>query len=132
MNNRIDPDAPRIVFTKWSKYFIGNDEDEDEDEENEDDVDFEFDDDPGHLLLKQFNIGMPQIGDVNKLFNLWIMDTNFPITKEMIMRLDNDFAGIESLDMLSPYKLRIGIGTLFNENKVRMEISSAIKECLDN
>lgn len=129
VNERIDFNSPKIVFRKWSDYFLNTEEDDIDDDDDDDGYE---DEDYGPVaILKTLNVGaIPSVGDINKLFNLWVCSTNFVITNQMIRELDNTL-GIESLDQLSPYKLRVGIGHLFNENEIRLEISKILKQCLE-
>jgi hypothetical protein len=55
------------------------------------------------------------------LFNFWCGDSNFTITKpirDAIARVD----GVETLDVMTRYRFRLGIGRAFDEKKVKRSI----------
>ncbi len=55
--------------------------------------------------------------NLEEIYNFYIMHTNFDITydiKDKLEKLD----GIESLDVFTRYRARIGIGLAFNEHRV--------------
>ena len=71
--------------------------------------------------------------DLNSVYNwnLIVADTNFPITKKVITII-NGVDGVESLNILSPYKITIGIGELFNEEYVKENILEAVYASFEN
>jgi len=80
------------------------------------------------LLLTPF--GAMPVNDSNnpdKLFNLYIVHTNFPISQP-IMDVTFDVPGIESVDVFTKYRMRIGIGKAFKEGEVRTNLAQAIQE----
>ena len=54
-------------------------------------------------------------------FNLWVLETDFKILTIHVEALE-EIPGVESLDIWSPYRLRIGIGRLFKEEEVKESI----------
>lgn len=97
--------------TKWEKFSVRKEKEEEE----ENLKDFPF-----HRYLDR------NLKFVEDDFNLWIIHTNFPI-----MELDIDLIqmvpGVESLDIFSQYRLRIGIGNLFLQEKVQKDIDLILK-----
>jgi len=57
----------------------------------------------------------------DKVYNLWIMHTNFSITdtiKDILCEID----GVETLDIFTRYRARIGFGDAFDEHEVQDKI----------
>lgn len=72
--------------------------------------------------------GIIPINEANcpsSLFNFWMGHSNFRITEEIADIVDwTD--GIESFDIFTPYRFRIGIGKLFNEDIVKKDTENRI------
>lgn len=120
-------DDPKICFRKWKDFFLNSDDDEDDEDD-----DYLENEKSGFISLHA--IGGPFAGnvpDTNKLFNFFLVETNFGITMKMFQGIDN-ILGVESIDKVSPYKLRVSIGHLFNEQTVQSEISRFFKKCLES
>lgn len=60
-------------------------------------------------------------------FKLWRCDTNFRITNE-IHRIFNQTPGVETLDVITPYRLRVGVGKLFDDEIVKNRIFKQLKQ----
>jgi len=58
-------------------------------------------------------------------FNFWIGHTDFKITDDVFFTINN-FDGIEILDVISPYRFRIGIGMAFDEKIVKLGLQEAL------
>lgn len=59
-------------------------------------------------------------------FRFWMMHTNFPITEDMQEALDfHD--GVELLDIVTKYRVRIGIGKCFDPEKVKLSIEELLE-----
>lgn len=130
---RFGPPPARVMFKKWKEYFpdgLGGDDDDDDD----DDVWQEDDGMQNGIIVAhqmQSPFGTSNLPDINKLFNFYVCSTNFAITTKMYQELNNNVEGVETLDKISPYKIRIGIGELFDEQEVKNSIKYKLKECLD-
>lgn len=59
------------------------------------------------------------------MFDCWVFHTNFDITPKEIMLLDM-IEGIESLKVMSRYRVFIGIGKLFSIRDVRQKIEKSL------
>lgn len=66
-----------------------------------------------------------------KVFNFWTGYTNFRINHG-IRKLIEGVSGVESLDVWSPYRFRIGVGKLFNDREVRHAIDVKLAEYFHN
>jgi hypothetical protein len=62
----------------------------------------------------------------NKMFDCWVLHTNFPITHREQMILDN-IEGIEIIKIMTKYRVFIGIGKLFNLTNIRPKIELAME-----
>jgi len=65
-----------------------------------------------------------------KIFNFWIGHTNFNITKyiaDIIEKTD----GVETLDIFTRYRFRIGIGKAFTDSRVMQHIQESIYSFMD-
>lgn len=62
--------------------------------------------------------------------NLWIGHCNIGITNKLVKLLE-EVDGIETLDIISKYRFRVGIGKLFSEKTVKHSISDTINSYLD-
>ncbi len=120
--------------------FLKDDDDEDEDHDFEDEEDEEeegYQDSHSALqemMMRRIKIPVRQlfntplgILDINQKLNpyrnyeMWIMHTNFNITKPVVAAL-NEAYGVEILHVLGRYRCLIGIGRLFNFRDVRINI----------
>lgn len=61
----------------------------------------------------------------SKVFNLWRGDCDFTFTKGM-RRLVANLPGVESIDVQSKYRFRVGIGRAFDENTVKNLIEETL------
>jgi len=57
----------------------------------------------------------------SKVFNFWVMHSNFRMTEEIQDILDQT-DGVETLDIFTPYRWRIAIGKAFNSQEVKEQI----------
>lgn len=105
----------------WEKFKFP-DEKEEENEE-------EFDD--SETSFKEKGIIFPVLqGNINpffqpKTFNFWTVHCNFFVTKSIAL-LVNGILGVESVEVVSPYRMIISIGKTFDEELTRKLINSTI------
>jgi hypothetical protein len=64
-----------------------------------------------------------------KIFNFWTGHTNFDITKQIVDIIDL-IEGVETLDIFTRYRFRIGIGKCFEDSSVMSEINQTIQNFL--
>lgn len=74
-------------------------------------------------------IPIDETTDSGKIFNFWIGHTNFDITYGVGSIIDN-FPGVETLDIFTRYRFRIGIGKAFNDSEVMRNINQSVYEYL--
>ncbi len=73
-------------------------------------------------------MGVIPINETNspsKVYNFWMLHTNFNLGKEVVEILEK-CDGVETLDVFTRYRARIGIGKIFDEDKVKKRIKKAL------
>jgi hypothetical protein len=142
--------TPLIVWEKWiDPLGLDNEEDIEDnpffDDENEEDTqDAEHGHDPmemldQHLIKKTKNvrvistpmgiIPMEEMLASGKIFNFWVGYTNFSITKNIAYILEKT-DGVETLDIFTRYRFRVGVGKLFEDGEVMRNINAKVYEYL--
>lgn len=153
MNN----DKHSIMWQKWFDPFGLDDNFEMSDHENSDDYDNFFADDnldtldqeetqgnmKNFLNHKKFKgkmkviatpMGIIPVNDntaSNKIFNFWMGHTNFDITYN-IARVIELTEGVETLDIFTRYRFRVGIGKAFEDSIVMRTINQRVYAELTN
>lgn len=80
------------------------------------------------VLMTSFGmIPVPEHSDPSNTFNFWTGHTNFAITKKM-SNIIEDTEGVETLEVYTRYRFRIGIGKLFKDSEVMVSIQDKIQE----
>lgn len=112
-----------IIWEKWQDPFG---------EKNEDIPDYDdyTDEEEGAVVSKVLltPMGMIPYNDNTascKIFNFWLGHTNFSITKTIADILEN-VDGVETLDIFTRYRFRIGIGKAFDDSDVMRTINNCI------
>lgn len=125
-----------MAFSKWHDPW-GFDEEED-DGYNKNAVDDElppYDDDEYSgaqpktvkaLMTPMGPIPLNEHSSPSKNWNFWMGHSNFRITKK-IAKIISKVDGVETLDIFSPYRLRVGIGKLFVPGQVIGRITSTVQ-----
>lgn len=146
---------PSIVWQKWIDPFLGPqytdthetlddmlDEPEYIDDINENDTENEADnndEDYSPTLQKERIkaiitpmgiIPMDEYSASSKNFNFWVGHTNFSISKKIFDIID-DTEGVETLDIFTRYRFRIGIAKLFKPSEVMSNITNEVIEYIE-
>lgn len=147
---------PSIVWQKWIDPFFGpqhietHDTLEDMLEEPEyindlddnkplDDEEDNVDDEDRPVLQKERIkaiitpmgiIPMDEYSASSKIFNFWVGHTNFSVSKNIHDIIDTA-EGVETLDVFTRYRFRIGIGKLFKPSEVMSNITTDVIEYLE-
>lgn len=66
-----------------------------------------------------------------KIFNFWTGHTNFDLTKNIIDILE-EIDGVETLDIFTRYRFRVGIGKCFDDSSVMSNINEIIYNAINN
>lgn len=130
-----------IIWEKWKDPFGDNLEDDEIDDGLGDF--FENKEEEDESLLNKINpkpvkvistpmgiIPLNEHTSSSKIFNFWTGHTNFDITKNIAVLLDN-IEGIETLDIFTRYRFRIGIGKAFTDSQVMNNIQNVIYSHLE-
>lgn len=120
-----DEFEPRIIWTKF--VFPDDDVQEDDDDDSEEDSEFEPYNDDNSSPLKELIASNQNPFSQLKTYNLWVIHTNFRITLGHVLIL-NKTEGVESVDIMSPYRMYVSIGVAFEDQEA--EIKMAIKNVL--
>ena len=67
----------------------------------------------------------------NKIFNFWLGHTNFDITKNIALLIE-ELAGVETLDIFTRYRFRIAIGKAFDDSLVMRNINKTVYKEINN
>ena len=137
--------APIIVWEKWvdplgleqENQYEENFFDDEENDESEllGGSSSEFDDrqkPPKSVRVISTPMGfipMDQTMPAGKIFNFWMGHSNFNITKPIAYIIEKT-NGVETLDIYTRYRFRIGVGKLFEDGDVMREINSKLYEHL--
>ena len=100
-----------------------NDYDEDNNEEKYDDG-YNEEKHMGQIFMSPFPGGM-NIPNPYKDFNLWTGYTNFPLTHNMLEKICQVY-GVETLQVITPYRLRLGVGKLFKPRDIMVSINKVL------
>jgi hypothetical protein len=65
----------------------------------------------------------------SKYFKFWVGHTNFKLLNSYIETVGL-IEGVETIDVLTPYRFRISIGKLFKDRDVMVEIRKRLLELL--
>lgn len=71
-----------------------------------------------------------ETNSASKSFNFWIGHTNFNVSKPVSTIIETT-DGVETLDIFTRYRFRIGIGRLFKPSEVMSTITSDVYRYLD-
>lgn len=82
-------------------------------------------------MMNQQRIGGPLIDWLYPRLNKYELHTNFKITKNILQRIKNT-DGIEAITVLSPYRLLVAIGKLFEDETVQVAVKRSISNRTPN
>jgi hypothetical protein len=134
-----------IVWEKWRDPFLGYDENEIDidsdvnnffDEEDSDSISEDKESvnklqQPGkHIRVIATPMGLIPYNEYtasSKIFNFWIGHTNFNLSKK-IANIIEKTDGVETLDVFTRYRFRIGIGKVFEDRDVMKNIENNVKQ----
>lgn len=135
-----------IIWEKWRDPFLGYDENDidieasqipeflDEDDDDEDDAESHITKSSKPVRVIATPMGLIPYNEYTasgKIFNFWIGHTNFSITKSIAKILETT-NGIETLDIFTRYRFRIGIGKAFEDRTVMKSIGDRINNLMSH
>lgn len=147
---------PSVVWQKWKDPFMGSDDSDlhetledmlDEpnfiDDINDDRSGSKLDDNESDeneeiihkqqvkaIITPMGIVPYDEYNSASKIFNFWIGHTNFNISKS-ISQIIEQSEGVETLDVFTRYRFRIGIARLFKPSDVMSSITNSIYRYLD-
>jgi hypothetical protein len=118
----------KVAWEKWQpeKKKVLNDGWEDNDLYEEEG--YENEASTKHLILTPFEAngqGKPIYSEDD--FNLWLGHSDFPLTVDLLFGV-SDRPGVETVDGISKYRFRLGIGKLFSASQVMSEVAQYMVE----
>jgi len=124
-------DKDLVIFEEYRKTISRSEEESDEDLDDK----FVEEDDGFPIKLKEmmmfhngFNPTMaPEFNDPIKHFKLWTIHTKVTLTTQILSNIEK-INGIETIEAISRYRARIGIGPLFKDNIVMSTIKKIIED----
>lgn len=140
----------QIVWQKWADPFGSDDvdilqesieadkyynEDEDtDDEENSGDIE-SIDMNPNKrirvIATPMGILPLTENTSIGQIFNFWVGHTNFDITKKIASIIENT-DGVETLDIYTRYRFRVGIGKAFVDSDIMRDINNNVYAELEN
>jgi hypothetical protein len=135
--------TPKIGWVRWQNpYAMDNTEDEDEEDnwDNDEEEFDKFDENIQHIhpinknmkmvLTPMGAIPLPEHSAPQKVFNLWVAHTNFNITKP-ILDIVEKTDGVETVDIFTRYRMRVGIGKMFDTKDTIRRINNNLISALN-
>lgn len=134
------PNKTLIIWEKWIDPFGNNTDDIEwngfQNKKNDDDEYYDSYSDTNEKIprYQKFNAIVTNMGiipynehtDCSKIFNFWLGHTNFSITKQ-IAKILEEIDGVETLDIFTRYRFRVGFGKAFNDREVINNINTTIE-----
>lgn len=139
-----DSDIEEMI-SRMEESIIGNVDDEYEEEYTEEDLEENIREQEAAISFLSNNLQKPKIPMIitpfgfvpytentatGKIFNFWVGHTNFNISKT-ISQIIEESPGVETLDVFTRYRFRIGIGKAFKDSSVMHSINTQIYEYLE-
>ena len=132
----LDKRQKSIAWEKWRDPFLGYDENEidvdnvnflDDEEVEEESVDKikKIGDSIKVIATPMGLIPYNEYTASSKIFNFWMGHTNFAISKNIAHIIENT-DGVETLDVFTRYRFRIGIGKVFEAREVMRLIEERV------
>jgi hypothetical protein len=120
---------PLIVWEKWVDP-LGNEEENTFINES-----YNQEDEPTIIKTKPIKMLMTPMGMIpynentaaSSIFNFWVGHTNFDISSE-ICSLIEEADGVETLDIFTRYRFRVGIGKVFDDGEIMRQINNLINQ----
>ncbi len=115
----------------WEKYYhpLFGDEDSKELDDKFDEPTYkdkyDMDERDIPIMMNPMMGGMIPLPNPYKDFNLWTAYTNFPLTQGMLEEISHVY-GVETLQILTPYRMRLGVGKLFQSRDVMVSINNTL------
>lgn len=124
--------SPLIVWEKWIDPLAGDDDHAIVSSSDN------YNDEQTIIKTKQIKMIVTPMGMVpynentaaSSIFNFWVGHSNFDITTK-ICNLIEEADGVETLDIFTRYRFRIGVGKVFDDGEVMRNINHLISKYFD-
>ena len=141
MNTPIPPSGSDVYWEKWMDAFEEfQDTPPDLPNEEESYLDTGFESPPDHYI-EESEAGVPIRGVMtpygmlpltddtlaSRKFKFWVGHSNFRLTEDYYTVIGHT-EGVETLDILTPYRFRIGVGKMFVDRTVMNEVRNKMVE----
>ena len=113
-----------VSFVKW-----GFSEKEEDDNSNI----FDDDDEGGISLMQPVvmspmgPIKMGKLPEMNDVFKFWIGHAKVNLSQDLLEKIQK-ISGIETLDPITRYRMRIGVGEMFSDEDVLRQVKNTVRE----
>lgn len=108
----------------WEKFKFPDEEDEEDEEDDfEEGTEYDEENDNGRLL----SVIPHQINPFFQLkkYNLWTGHTNFKITEPIALIIEDEI-GVETLDIITPYRFHMSVGKRFDEKEIKLNVTNKV------
>jgi len=125
-------DSNKNTNDKWD-YQAGDvdlDDDEDDCDEDCDNCSAKPQGNMKVVLTPMGAVPLPEHSAPQKVFNLWEAHTNFDITRN-VLKIVEQVEGVETLDVFSRYRMRVGIGKMFDTKSVIRDINNNLYKVIN-
>lgn len=117
---------PLIIWEKWSNPLIHNSEDFDDEKYSDFLTEEEHNPKTTNVMITPLGIvPFEEIKDCDKIFNFWTGHTNFNISHNIANIIEN-VDGVETFNIFTRYRFRIGVGKTFQDRDVMANINSKV------
>lgn len=122
-----------VLFEDYRKTLSRGNFDEDidnelDDDELESDFPIKLKDMPNICISPMGPVLIPELTDANKYFKLWTMYSKIPLSTKILSKIESS-PGIETIELLTRYRARIGICPLFKDHEVMNKIKKILSDC---
>jgi hypothetical protein len=126
-----DLDQMQVIESATEPEFYTEEDDEEEGENIDVVEEEEFYKRPTKVIMTPMGI-IPYTENTasNKIFNFWVGHTNFNLNLP-VCKLIEDAEGVETLDVFTRYRFRIGVGKLFDDKSIMRDINETVYSFLD-
>lgn len=106
----------------WERFKFPDEQDEED--EFEESGEFEDENAENFQLAQVFPQQINPFYQLKK-YRLWTGHTNFKITQAVALIINNTL-GVETLDIISPYRFHMSVGLRFDEKEIKLNVTNTV------
>jgi len=130
----MNKNIPKLCWCKWKDPYNITDDDEYDNKGLKDGIyEDEYDNNisqPMKAIITPMGIlPIPEYATPQKVFNMWMAHTNFNITADVLKAVENT-DGVETVDIFTRYRMRVGIGKMFDTKTTINNINTNVSKCV--